>query len=108
MILDVWPWWKEFHSFWRELPNYNPIAVETSEPGVDHATAAAALFEPSHSDQEGDVTSPGFGATPLESPRPEDMALDPEEGAENEHDEAGHSNPVDVMLEAAEVSKVYT
>jgi len=41
-----WPWWKELHSFWRELPNYNPICVTTSTPGVDHAGQAAAAFNP--------------------------------------------------------------
>jgi hypothetical protein len=40
-----WPWWSEFHSFWRELPNYSPVAVESSTPGVDHAAEAIALFD---------------------------------------------------------------
>ncbi|KAJ3478613.1 hypothetical protein NLJ89_g12372 [Agrocybe chaxingu] len=44
------PWWAEFHSFWRELPNYNPIAVTTSAPGTDHAGEAAAAFGTIHSD----------------------------------------------------------
>ncbi|KAF8969029.1 hypothetical protein BDZ97DRAFT_2056119 [Flammula alnicola] len=35
----------EFHAFWRELPNYNPIAVTTLTPGLDHAAEAALLFE---------------------------------------------------------------
>ena len=51
-IVSEWPWWKDFHSFWRELPNYNPIGVTTSTPGVDHASQAAALFE---SAEHGDV-----------------------------------------------------
>ena len=45
-ITSEWPWWKELHSFWRELPNYNPICVTTSTPGVDHAGQAAAAFNP--------------------------------------------------------------
>ena len=53
-IVSEWPWWKEFHSFWRELPNYNPIAVTTSTPGVDHAGQAATIFE---STGQGDVDS---------------------------------------------------
>ncbi|KIJ96210.1 hypothetical protein K443DRAFT_10781 [Laccaria amethystina LaAM-08-1] len=40
-----WPWWSGFHSFWRELPNYSPVAVESSTPGVDHAAEAIALFD---------------------------------------------------------------
>ncbi|KAF8156742.1 hypothetical protein B0H34DRAFT_808159 [Crassisporium funariophilum] len=44
-IVAKWPWWKEFHGFWRELPNYNPIGVTSSTPGADHAAAAAALFD---------------------------------------------------------------
>jgi hypothetical protein len=46
LITSQWPWWKELHSFWRELPNYNPICVTTSTPGVDHAGQAAAAFNP--------------------------------------------------------------
>lgn len=43
-ITSQWPWWKEFHSFWRELLNYNPICVTTSTPGADHAGQAVAAF----------------------------------------------------------------
>ncbi|RXW11281.1 hypothetical protein EST38_g14574 [Candolleomyces aberdarensis] len=38
------PWFEDFHSFWKDLPNYNPIAVTTSLPGADHAANAAAAF----------------------------------------------------------------
>ncbi|KAJ7862337.1 hypothetical protein B0H14DRAFT_3863136 [Mycena olivaceomarginata] len=41
-----WPWWDDLHSFWRELPNYNPVGVQSSEPGTDHAADAAQLFQP--------------------------------------------------------------
>jgi len=58
-IVSEWPWWKEFHSFWRELPNYNPIAVTTSTPGVDHAGQAATIFE---STGHGDVQDSETGA----------------------------------------------
>ncbi|KAJ7189670.1 hypothetical protein GGX14DRAFT_580529 [Mycena pura] len=44
-IREEWPWWDDLHAFWRELPNYNPIGVQSSEPGTDHASAAATLFE---------------------------------------------------------------
>ncbi|KAF8151556.1 hypothetical protein B0H34DRAFT_133473 [Crassisporium funariophilum] len=46
-ICSTWPWWKELHSFWCELPSYNPISVTTSTPGLDHATKASALFDES-------------------------------------------------------------
>ncbi|KAJ7868543.1 hypothetical protein B0H14DRAFT_2572278 [Mycena olivaceomarginata] len=36
-----WPWWDDLHSFWRELPSYNPIGVQSSEHGTDHATSKA-------------------------------------------------------------------
>ncbi|KAG5653130.1 hypothetical protein H0H81_002122 [Sphagnurus paluster] len=49
-IKAEWEWFDEFHAFWRELPNYNPIAVESSTPGVDHAAAAVAIFEGSAPD----------------------------------------------------------
>ncbi|KAJ6573445.1 hypothetical protein DFH09DRAFT_851500, partial [Mycena vulgaris] len=42
-VREKFPWWDELHGFWRELPNYNPISVQSSEPGVDHASAAADL-----------------------------------------------------------------
>ncbi|KAJ6459852.1 hypothetical protein C8R45DRAFT_1109233 [Mycena sanguinolenta] len=44
-VRKKWRWWDDFHAFWRELPNYNPVGVQSSEPGVDHAGAAADLFE---------------------------------------------------------------
>ncbi|KAJ7074852.1 hypothetical protein B0H15DRAFT_957044 [Mycena belliarum] len=43
-VRDSWPWWDDLHAFWRELPNYNPIGVQSSEPGTDHASAAADIF----------------------------------------------------------------
>ena len=43
-IRAEWPWWDSLHSYWRELPNYNPQGVQSSEPGVSHALAATALF----------------------------------------------------------------
>ncbi|KAJ7616876.1 hypothetical protein B0H17DRAFT_882543, partial [Mycena rosella] len=42
-IREDWPWWDDLHGFWRELPSYNPIGVQSSEPGTDHASAAADL-----------------------------------------------------------------
>ncbi|KAK7022515.1 hypothetical protein R3P38DRAFT_2532783 [Favolaschia claudopus] len=44
LIRAQWPWWDDFHSFWRELPRYNPVGVQSSEPGTDHAGAAVHLF----------------------------------------------------------------
>ncbi|KAF7372369.1 hypothetical protein MVEN_00097200 [Mycena venus] len=44
-IRAEWPWWDGFHSFWRELANYNPVGVQSSEPGMDHSGAAAVLFD---------------------------------------------------------------
>ncbi|KAJ7195660.1 hypothetical protein GGX14DRAFT_474648 [Mycena pura] len=45
-ICSKWPWWDDLHAFWRELPNYNPVGVQSSEPGTDHASDAEALFQP--------------------------------------------------------------
>ncbi|KAJ7187546.1 hypothetical protein GGX14DRAFT_306442, partial [Mycena pura] len=42
-VREEFPWWDELHAFWRELPNYNPIGVQSSEPGTDHAGAAADI-----------------------------------------------------------------
>ncbi|KAJ7476798.1 hypothetical protein FB451DRAFT_1397032 [Mycena latifolia] len=44
-IRQEWPWWDDLHAFWRELPNYNPVGVQSSEPGTDHASAAADIFD---------------------------------------------------------------
>ena len=33
------------HGFWRELPNYNPKGVQSSEPGYKHASDAIGLFD---------------------------------------------------------------
>ncbi|KAJ7114784.1 hypothetical protein C8R44DRAFT_880859 [Mycena epipterygia] len=44
-VREEFPWWDDLHAFWRELPNYNPIGVQSSEPGTDHAGAAAQLFD---------------------------------------------------------------
>ncbi|KAJ7769585.1 hypothetical protein DFH07DRAFT_735829, partial [Mycena maculata] len=45
-LASAFPWWDELHAFWRELPNYNPIGVQSSEPGTDHAGAVADVFAP--------------------------------------------------------------
>ncbi|KAJ7124707.1 hypothetical protein C8R46DRAFT_973851, partial [Mycena filopes] len=42
-VRNDFPWWDDLHSFWRELPNYNTVGVQSSEPGTDHASAAAEL-----------------------------------------------------------------
>ncbi|KAJ7198689.1 hypothetical protein C8J57DRAFT_1634962 [Mycena rebaudengoi] len=44
-IREEWPHWDDLHAFWRELPNYNPIGVQSSQPGTNHGAAASALFE---------------------------------------------------------------
>jgi hypothetical protein len=43
-IRSEWPWWDDLHAYWRELPNYNPQGVQSSEPGTMHASEAANLF----------------------------------------------------------------
>lgn len=60
-ITEGWPWWAELHAFWRELPNYNPIAVATSTPGVDHALEASGLFESSGALEESEPIDDGDG-----------------------------------------------
>ena len=56
-----WPWWSEFHSFWRELPNYNHFTVKSSTPGVDHAGEVIALFD-APGGEEGDMFRDNGGA----------------------------------------------
>jgi hypothetical protein len=51
-IRSEWPWWDDLHAFWRELPNYNPQGVQSSEPGTMHASDAADLFFAAAEDEE--------------------------------------------------------
>jgi len=82
-IRAEWPWWDSLHSYWRELPNYNPQGVQSSEPGVSHALAAAALFAAELNEADngaGDVDgeredTPGYG----DSSGGQDDILDPSE-----------------------------
>ncbi|KAJ7022376.1 hypothetical protein C8F04DRAFT_1194586 [Mycena alexandri] len=62
------PWWDELHGFWPELLNYNPVGVQSSEPGTDHASAAADLYEPeqqnsTHKDEVDELDDDGHSAT---------------------------------------------
>ncbi|KAF8156701.1 hypothetical protein B0H34DRAFT_859413 [Crassisporium funariophilum] len=43
-IQSEWPFYKDLHKMWSELPNYNPIGITTSNPGQDFAGNAEALF----------------------------------------------------------------
>ncbi|KAJ6554429.1 hypothetical protein B0H19DRAFT_146943 [Mycena capillaripes] len=54
-ITAGWPWWPVLHSFWRELPSYNPVGIQSSEPGTDHASAAADLFESTAASSEAET-----------------------------------------------------
>ena len=51
-IRSEWPWWDDLHAYWRELPNYNPQGVQSSEPGTMHASDAATLFFAADEDDE--------------------------------------------------------
>ncbi|KAK7022504.1 hypothetical protein R3P38DRAFT_2780517 [Favolaschia claudopus] len=52
-IKEEFPHWDELHSFWRELPNYNPIGVSNSSGGTDHASRAESLFNKRRGDSSG-------------------------------------------------------
>ena len=49
-----WPWWDDLHAFWRELPNYNPHGVQSSDPGFQHALDAGNLFATAPVDEDPD------------------------------------------------------
>ncbi|KAH8797795.1 hypothetical protein DL96DRAFT_897817 [Flagelloscypha sp. PMI_526] len=72
-IKEEFPFWDDLHAFWRELPNYSPIAVSSSERDIDHASRAASLFNTDKS-KVGD----------LEEEELQELELDPE--AEEDED----------------------
>ncbi|KAF9455159.1 hypothetical protein BDZ94DRAFT_1242453, partial [Collybia nuda] len=51
---EQWPWWDDFHAFWRELPSYHTVGVASSEHGTDHAAAAADLYAPPSPEEDED------------------------------------------------------
>ncbi|KAJ7213871.1 hypothetical protein GGX14DRAFT_392646 [Mycena pura] len=85
-IREEWPWWDDLHTFWRELPNYNPIRVQSSEPGTDHASAAATLFE-------GHTASTSEDDDLVDEPSP--SAPDADELEDTSGDEKSHSSMPD-------------
>jgi hypothetical protein len=58
-----WPWWDDLHTFWCELPNYNPHSVQSSDPGFQHAADAAGLFS-MPAGEDGDEDAPADGGSP--------------------------------------------
>ncbi|KAJ7821039.1 hypothetical protein B0H13DRAFT_1921008 [Mycena leptocephala] len=59
-IRKEFPWWDVLHSFWRELPSYNPIGVQSLEPGIDHASAAENLFNQTVAGSDGETDASGW------------------------------------------------
>ncbi|KAK7006869.1 hypothetical protein R3P38DRAFT_2554979, partial [Favolaschia claudopus] len=51
-LREDFPHWDELDSFWRELPNYNPIGVNNSASGTNHAARAGSLFAKGASEAE--------------------------------------------------------
>ncbi|KAF9455203.1 hypothetical protein BDZ94DRAFT_1316518, partial [Collybia nuda] len=51
---EQWPWWDDFHAFWRELPSYHTVGVASSEHGTGHAAAAADLYAPPSPEEDED------------------------------------------------------
>lgn len=66
------------HGFWRELPNYNPQGVQSSEPGFQHASDAVSLFDTlAGEDLEADGDEGGEGDTGLRGLPDGDLDEDP-------------------------------
>ncbi|KIJ36410.1 hypothetical protein M422DRAFT_135873, partial [Sphaerobolus stellatus SS14] len=40
LIRQEFPFWDDLHAFWRELPNYNPIAISNSKAGTERDVEA--------------------------------------------------------------------
>ncbi|KAJ7461450.1 hypothetical protein FB451DRAFT_1371191 [Mycena latifolia] len=103
-IRSKWPWWDDLHPFWSELPNYNPVGVQSSEPGVDHAGDALSLFEPSagatSEDEDVDDPSSMLGA--------EDIDLEDDGGDYKSHesdpDEESDDGDLDVRHLSSAIS----
>ncbi|KAJ7799038.1 hypothetical protein B0H13DRAFT_2688805 [Mycena leptocephala] len=72
-IHEDWPWWDELHSFWRELPNYNPVGIQSSEPGTDHAAEASNLLQTSSGASGDEGENDGHSATSRAREEEEDL-----------------------------------
>lgn len=67
-ISAEWEFFEDLHKLWRELPNYNPVGVSSSEHGQDHAATAAALFQRRSSPTRNDHQT--TSSTSSQSPAP--------------------------------------
>lgn len=90
-IVADWPYFETLHGWWREMPNYNPIAVTNSGAGQDHAGRAQELFD--SPDMKGSVQEPARRQTFQELD-----GGDSDEGAELEGLTAEFANLVSIPL----------
>ena len=73
------------HGFWRELPNYNAIGVQSSGPGTQHALDAEALFTPAQADEDLFAPAQVAGEDEDLEDRLGDSLLDSESGGDEDH-----------------------
>ncbi|KAJ6471178.1 hypothetical protein DFH09DRAFT_1220511 [Mycena vulgaris] len=95
-IRAKWPWWDDLHPFWRELPNYNPVGVQSS--GTDHASDAQSLFQSSAANSDDEDEEDGRSATSRARDDKNDDEGDHESDAdedelENEEDDDHRKSP---------------
>jgi hypothetical protein len=86
-IRSEWPWWDDLHGFWRQLPNYNALGVQSSEPGTRHALDAEALFAPADEDEDPGSSEDDEARSPVDS------------GNEDHEPEEDPNLPVRVLFE---------
>lgn len=116
-IRAEWPWWDDFHSFWRELPNYNPVGVQSSEPGMDHSSAAAVLFDSEKAAADSEVEAEGRQLRDEDGEDDDDRseaskagygeALYDSEGKDKSDPSSDHEEDADSVREVSDRCRVY-
>ncbi|KAJ7443069.1 hypothetical protein B0H11DRAFT_2204324 [Mycena galericulata] len=107
-IRSKWPWWDDLHPFWRELPNYNPVGVQSSEPGKDHAADAESLFKASGAVDASDDEDGDDGRSATSRARDEDDRGDGREEDDGGDYQSHESEPDEDDIDALTRSSTIT
>lgn len=100
------PYWERLHGYWRTLPNYNPVTVN-SEPGQDLEAQAMALLtteDTGEGEKDDSVPDSADSSNHLSREELEELEADPDTDAEGEEDDESPT-PSQPVLSEAEVSQ---